>query len=298
MASMQKDEGVKTITFCLVGNLFLLLLKGTVGLIVGSSALKADAVNSAGDVMSSFVVLLGLRYAIKPRDEDHHYGHGKMEALVSLVVGIMILISIGFLLRDIVLAIINKSPVPPSLFALVAALLSVIVKIIMFKKTNAAGKRLASIAIVTNAKDHKNDIFATSGAILSIALALVGQHFRISFLLLYSEPVIAAVISIFIVKTAAEIITEASKMLLDAAPEKEVVSSIREITVRTAGVSKLDWVKCRKMGRGLLTDVAIEVNGHISVEEGHAIGDEVKSAIMFEFPDVIDVLVHINPNEK
>lgn len=294
----QRDEGVKIITFCLVGNFILLLLKGAVGLLAGSQALKADAVNSAGDVMSSLVVLLGLRYALKPRDEDHHYGHGKMEALVSMIVGIFILVGTGFLIRDVIESLTHYTEATPSFYALGAAVVSIGVKTFMYKITHNAGKRLGSVAIMTNAKDHLNDIFATSGAVIAIVLALFGQRFGVRTLLVYSEPILAGVMSIFIIKTAVEIIMEASKMLLDAAPDKETVNNIKRIASASQGVQVLNWAKSRKMGRGLLVDVAIEVDGSISVEEGHAIGDDVKFAIMGRYPEVIDVVVHINPSYK
>ncbi len=148
---MQKDAGIKIITFCLIGNIVLMLLKGSVGLVFGSQVLSADAVNSAGDAMSSLVILLGLRYALKPHDEDHHYGHGKMEALVSLFVGIFILVGIGFLVRSIIGTVIAIEAVQPSYFALIAAVVSVAVKAVMYKKTSIAGKSLNSIAIMTSA---------------------------------------------------------------------------------------------------------------------------------------------------
>ena len=292
---MRKDESINIITFCLVGNLILMLLKGGVGLAVGSPVLRADAVNSAGDVMSSFVVLLGLRYALKPSDEDHHYGHGKMEALVSLFVGIAMLVGIGFLLNDIVRNIIACTATQPSFYALGAAVVSIAVKAVMFKRTYAAGKRLGSIAVMTTAKDHRNDIFATSGVVFAIILAFIGQRFGIRFLLMYAEPVIAGVISLFIVKTAIEIIIESSRMLLDAAPDNKTVNDITRIARDTDGVYGLNWAKLRKMGRGLLVDIAIEVDSSISVQQGHAIGDCVKDEIMAQYPEVIDVMVHINP---
>lgn len=295
---MQKDEGISIITFCLFGNLFLLFLKGMVGLLVGSQVLKADAVNSAGDAMSSIVVLLGLRYALKPRDEGHHYGHGKMEALVSLLVGMTILVGTGFLIREVVLSIVNCGETQPSFYALGAAALSIVVKAIMYKKTSNVGKRLSSIAIMTSAKDHKNDIFATSSAVVAIMLALLGQRFGIHVLLLYSEPVLAAVMSLFIIKTAVEIISDSSKMLLDAAPDKETVGEIRTLASKAEGVKKLNWAMSRKMGRGILVNIAIEVDGNISVEEGHRVGDGVKFSIMTKYPQVIDVMVHINPNRE
>lgn len=292
----KKDESIKIITYTLCGNIFLALMKGAVGLLTGSAALKADAVNSAGDVVASLVILLALRYALRPGDEGHHYGHGKMEALVSLCVGVVILISTGFLLRDVVFSIINCSETTPSFIALGAAAVSIVFKSIMYKVTIAAGNRLSSIALLTNAKDHRNDIIATSGAAAAIGLAFIGQRFGIPALVLYSEPVVAGIISIFIIKTAIEIIAASSRMLLDAAPDKKIVEGIRKAAV-VQGVIKVDWLKCREMGRGLLVDAAIEVSGDISVRDGHDIGDDVKTAVMAEYPEVIDVLVHINPEE-
>ena len=295
---MRKDEGVGIMMFVLVSNVILMLLKGSVGLLAGSQVLVADAVNSAGDVVSSLGVLLGLRYAMRPRDEGHHYGHGKMEALVSLFVGIFIMIGIVFLLREIITNIISCTEAPPSFWALGAALVSIAGKAVMYKRTSAVGRRLSSIAIMTSAKDHKNDILATSGAAVAIGLSFVGQQFGIRILLLYAEPVIAAIMSLFIIKTAFEIIFEACRVLLDAAPDKETVKDVVRIACLTDGVKKLNWVKLRKMGRGILVDAAIEVDGRISVERGHDIGDAVKFAIMSQYPEVIDVVVHINPQRS
>ncbi len=295
---MKRDEGLKVVRYVLFGNIFLALLKGTVGLLTESAALKADAVNSAGDVVTSIVVMLALRYALKPRDEGHHYGHGKMEALVSLAVGAMILVSTGFLLRDVVLSIINGIAAPPSFLALGAAAVSIAAKSVMFKVTYSTGKRLASIALVTNAKDHRNDIVATAGAVIAILLSFLGQTINSPALLIYSEPVVAALISALIIKTAVEIIAAACRMLLDAAPEKETIEGMKLTADGVEGVIKTDWVKCRAMGRGLLVDLAIQVSGSITVEKGHGIGDAVAAAVMQSNPQVLDVLVHINPEER
>ncbi len=293
-----RDEGVKIVTYGLIGNVFLAMLKGSVGLIFASQVLTADAVNSAGDVMTTFVVLLGLRYAIKPHDEDHHYGHGKMEALVSLFVGIFILVGTGFLIRSIIINLINKEALEPSFIGLVAAVVSIAVKVVMYRMTYSVGKKLNSIAILTSAKDYRNDIIATSGAVVAIALAIFGKAAGANVLEVYSEPVMAFIIALFIVKTAVEIITESSKMLLDAAPDKDTVEGMRSAIDEVEGVEFINWVKCRKMGRGLLVDAAIEVDGSLKVSTGHDIGDEAKFAVMARYPEVLDVIIHINPKEK
>lgn len=293
---MQKDPGVRIITWCLIGNIFLLLLKGIVGIWAGSEALTADAVNSAGDVVSALVVMLGLRYALKPQDKGHHYGHGKMEALVSFLVGAIVIVSTGFLVYEAIGSIIAKDTQMPSIYALVAALVSVGVKIFMYKVTLAAGKRLNSIAVMTNAMDHRNDITATSGAALAIGVSFVGQLSGITALTTYSEPVIAIVISALIVKTAVGILKEASAMLLDAAPDDETMKTLRTLASSVPGVQGLSWLKCRRMGRGLLVDAAIDVCASISVKDGHEIADAVQDAIAAKYPEVIDVVVHVNPD--
>ena len=286
---------MKILTFGLIFNILLLLLKGSVGLIFSSQALTADAVNSAGDVMTTLVILLGLRYALKPHDEDHHYGHGKMEALVSLFVGIFILVGIGFLVADIFSALKEGDTAQPSFVALATAAAAIAIKVFMYVKTISVGRKLNSIAIMTSAKDYRNDILATSGAAVSILLAIIGRWLSIDFLVKYSEPVMASIIALLILKTAIEIITESSKMLLDAAPDLKTVGGIRNIIDDIDGVEKTNWVKCRKMGRGLLVDSAVEVKGDLSVKQGHDIGDTVKYEIMVKYPEVIDVVIHINP---
>ena len=291
-----RDEGVCIITYCLIGNILLLLLKGAVGLVMGSEALKADAVNSAGDSLAAVVVMLGLRYSLKPQDEGHHYGHGKMEALVSFIVGLMVLAGTVFVIRDAVGAAIYGETAPPSLWALGAALVSVGIKAVMFIVTYRAGKRLNSIAVMTNAMDHRNDIFATSGAALAIGVSMLGEHFGIEPLVRYAEPVIALVISGFIVKTAVSILKVSSAMLLDAAPDEETMEGLREAVLKTPGVEHISWIKCRRMGRGLLADVAVEVDGDIRVCDGHDIADALRDNVMAAFPEMIDVVVHINPH--
>ena len=293
---MQSDEGVRIITYCLLGNILLLLMKGAVGLIFGSEALKADAVNSAGDTLAAAVVLLGLRYSLKPRDKGHHYGHGKMEALVSFVVGRMVMAGTVFVVRDAVTAALSGDTQASSLWALGVALVSIFVKTVMYKVTYAVGQRLKSVAVTTNAMDSRNDIFATSGAAIAIGLGFLGEQTGIEPLMRYSEPLIALVISALIVKTAFGILRESSRMLLDAAPDDATTEGMRTIVLETEGVAHLSWLKCRRMGRGLLADVAVEVDGEISVFDGHDIADAVRDGVMKAYPEVTDVLVHINPH--
>ncbi len=297
MIKKKTDEGVRIVLFSVVMNAVLTLLKGTVGLFTFSTALQADAVNSAGDTMSSMAVFFGIKYSLKPQDEDHHYGHGKMEALVSLFVGLIILVSAGFLWKSIIQIVVSGEYRPGSIWALVVAIIAIAIKIFMYIKTMRVGKKINSIAVKTNAKDHRNDIFATSATAVAIALSLISRATGIEALK-YSEPIAAAVMSLFIIKTGIEIIISSTKMLMDAAPDKKIVEGMKDVAKKCDGVKYLNWLKCRSVGRGLIVDLAVEVDENISVKQGHELADNIKSSIQKNFDNVFDVLVHINPYDE
>jgi cation diffusion facilitator family transporter len=294
---VSKDEGVRIVLFSVILNAFLFMLKGVVGLLANSTALEADAVNSAGDTMSSLAVLFGIKYSLKPHDEDHHYGHGKMEALISLFVGIVILATSLLLWRSIIHIVVSGEFSQANIWALIAALIAIIIKIFMYVKTMRVGKKINSIAVQTNAKDHINDVFATSATAVSIFLSILAQTTGIQ-ILRYSEPVAAAVMSLFIIKTGLEIIISAAKVLMDAAPDTQLVENLKTTASECDGVISLNWLKCRTIGRGLLVDLAVEVDGNISVEQGHDLADNIKTLIQDDFNEVLDVLVHINPHTR
>ncbi len=288
------DEGVKILVFSTIMNALLFFLKGTVGLIANSTALQADAVNSAGDMVSSLVSLLGVKYAIKPYDEEHHYGHGKMEALVSLFIGLVILVGVGLLWLSIIRILLTGNFLQPNILALVVALIAILIKLFMYFKVLRIGTRINSIAVKANALDHRNDVFATSATALAISLSLVGQAAQID-VLKYAEPVAAAIMSIFIIKTGINILSSSVKMLMDAAPNPSLVEEIKDVAVTCEGVKRLNWLKCRMMGRSILVDLAVEVDKDLSVQQGHDIADQIKQNILDRYPETIDVLVHINP---
>ena len=295
MPNQQKDPGISIVQFAVIMNAALFIIKGFTGIEANSTALQADAVNSIGDTMSSLAVYFGLRYALKPRDADHHYGHGKMEALISLFVGLFILISSGFLWVSIIHVLQSKAFLETNFWAFVVALVAIFTKLFMYRRTMKVGRAINSLAVQTNAKDHRNDVFATSATAAAIVLSLVAAKTGVEFLK-YAEPFAAAVMSIFIIKTGVEIIGASSKMLLDAAPDDAMMDKLKGIARDCEGVETLNWLKCRTVGRGFWIDLAIEVDANVTVAQGHVIADKVKSAIYQQVDGVIDVLVHVNPH--
>jgi cation diffusion facilitator family transporter len=292
---MKRDKGERIILFSLAWNAFLLLLKGTVGILGGSQALQADAINSAGDVLTTAIILLGVRFSQKPSDEDHPYGHGKLEALSSLLVGVFILLGVGFLWREIVMTVINRDFQEPSVWALVVSAAAIGIKYYLYRKTLKVGKQLNSIAVIANAKDHYNDVCATSGTLVAVAFGLAGARYGIEAFH-YVEPAAAGIMSVFIVKSAVEIMSAAVKMLMDAAPDKDKIAAIEASIRNCEGLEHINWIRCRQIGRGYLVDMAVEVDGDLTVTEGHAIADAIMHRIHAAVPEVLDVLVHINPH--
>lgn len=292
----EKDIGVRVIRLSIALNIVLLLLKGVVGILTNSAALQADAVNSAGDTVSSLAILFGIKYAMRPRDDEHHYGYGKMEALTSLFVGIVILLSTFYLWYSIANTLLTRSFNEASFWALGAAVVAIGVKIFLYMKTMTVGKKINSIAVITNAKDHRNDIIATAGTVIAIMFALIGDRVGI-VAFKYSESVAAAITSIFILKAGIEIITSSAKILMDAAPDQKIIDSMVSTVMQCKGVQDIDWFRCRTTGRGILVDVAVEVDPELSIVEGHDIDNNIIKAIQNEYKTVLDVQVQINPDE-
>jgi len=292
----ENDIGIRVIRLSIALNIVLLILKGVVGLITNSAALQADAVNSAGDTISSLAILFGIKYAMRPRDDEHHYGYGKMEALTSLFVGIVVLLSTFYLWYSIVDTLLTRNFSEASFWALGAAIIAIGVKIFLYIKTMTVGKKINSIAVITNAKDHRNDIIATAGTVLAIMFALIGDRAGIAALK-YSESVAAAITSIFILKAGIEIIKASAEVLMDAAPDQKIIDSMVGTVMMCEGVQDIDWFRCRTTGRGILVDVAVEVDPDLSIVEGHEIDVNIVKSIQNEFKTVLDVQVQINPDE-
>lgn len=292
----EQDIGVRVVRLSIALNIVLLILKGVVGLLTNSAALQADAVNSAGDTISSLAILFGIKYAMRPRDDQHHYGYGKMEALTSLFVGIVILLSTFYLWYSIINTLATRNFNEASFWALGAALVAIGVKIFLYIRTMTVGKKTNSIAVITNAKDHRNDIIATAGTVIAIMFALVGDRAEISAFK-YSESIAAAITSIFILRAGIEIISASAKILMDAAPDQKIIDSMVGTVMMCEGVQDIDWFRCRTTGRGILVDVAVEVDPELSIAEGQNIDSNIIKAIQKEFKTVLDVQVQINPDE-
>ncbi|MDR7315075.1 cation diffusion facilitator family transporter [Brevibacillus nitrificans] len=277
----------------IVGNLALAAVKLVIGLAAKSQALIADSVHSASDVVGSVAVLIGLRAAERPPDEDHPYGHGKAESVSAIIVSVLLAI-VGF---EIGMSSIKSFFAPveaPGFLAVWAAIGSMIVKEWMFRYKYNLGKKLNSQSLIANAWEHRSDVYSSFAALVGIGGAILGDWAGISWML-YLDPAAGIFVSALVLKMSYNILMESIHSTLDHVLHEDDALPFRECIEGVKGVLRVDSLRAREHGHYLIIDVKIGVDPHMTVEEGHRIGKQVKHALMEKFSQVRDVFVHINP---
>src|ERR1700722_7132987 len=273
-------------------NALLAVGKITGGILGHSFALVADGIESSADILSSLVVYIGLNYAVKPRDNNHPYGHGKAEPIAALAVGLALVgaaIAIAIQsVREIVTP--HALPAPFTLIILAGVL---VVKEILFHYVVRVGKEINSIAVQTDAWPHRSDAITSALAFVGISIALIGGTGWES-----ADDWAALVASFIILYSAFSQIRSALAELSDVAPPTTVQDEVKAVAKLVPGVEDLDKCFVRKMGLEFYVDLHVIVDGKLSVREGHGIAHEVKSAILSTYPRITEVLVHVEPTES
>jgi len=261
------------------------------GILGHSFALVADGIESSADILSSLVVYVGLKYAVKPPDANHPYGHGKAEPIAALAVGLALIaaaIAIAVQsLREIVTP--HALPAPFTLIILAGVL---VVKEILFRYVIRIGNDINSIAVQADAWHHRSDAITSALAFVGISIALMGGKGWES-----ADDWAALVASFIILFNAFGQLRAALAELSDVAPPKTIQDEVKAVAKLVTGVDDLEKCFVRKMGFEFYVDLHVIVNGELSVREGHRIAHDVKSAILKACPGVADVLVHIEPAE-
>lgn len=274
-------------------NVLLMLGKGVVGITAGSQALFADAVHSAADVVGSLAVVVGLRIARKPPDEDHPYGHGKAELITTAIVALLLL-GAGVEVAYTSIHALFLPAQSPALIAAVAAFLSIFIKEVMFQYTYRLGRRMSSTSLIASAHDHRSDVFSSIAALVGILLSDLGRAVHVEWLK-HMDAVAGALVAILVLRIGYGLIRDSAQTLMDrTAPDKDL-QRYRECVTQTPGVLRLDAVRVRDHGQYVILDVEVSVDGDISVAEGHDIAAQVKENLQQQFSRVADALVHINP---
>ncbi len=293
---MENQERFKKAEFVaiigIIGNLILAILKWVIGVYANSRALVADAVNSASDVAGSLAVFIGLRAAKQPPDEDHPYGHGKAESIAAIIVAVL-LVLVGFEIGKSSFQAFFQPIEAPKLIALVAVIVSIVIKETMFRYTFSMGKKLNSDALIVTAYDHRSDVYSSLAALVGIGCAILGEKLGVGWLV-YADPVAGIFVSILISKLAWKLGSESIHNALDHVLHEEETIELRKIVESIPEVKKIDELHAREHGHYVIIDLKISVDPYITVEEGHRVGKKVKQKLMEE-RHVENVFVHINP---
>lgn len=281
------NEIKKASIISILGNVVLTVMKGIIGYFAGSTALIADALHSASDLFGSVVLLQGLKIAHRPPDETHPYGHHRAESITSKLLSIILAITAIGIGNEAIKILRSGEIVAPKSMAIYVALISVIFKEAMYQYTVRIGKKVRSSAVIADAWNHRSDALSSIATVIGIAGAILGFPFM--------DPIAGIVVSILILRTALSIYIEAIHSLMDTAPAKEILDSIRNAANKASGVKSVQDVKVRQYGSKYVVDMKICVDPQITVEEGHGAAARAKESILKDNTDVLDVLIHVNP---
>ncbi|MGD8333628.1 MAG: cation diffusion facilitator family transporter, partial [Desulfobacterales bacterium] len=273
-------------------NLFLAGIKFTAGILGKSQALVADAIHSLTDLTTDAAVIAGSHYWDRPPDDTHPYGHKRLETLVTVFIGIMLAaagIGIGW---KAVSTLHQKSISPPGWIALVAVCASIICKEVIYRWTARAGKRLKSAALAANAWHHRTDALSSLPVLIAVGGAKIYPSW--SFL----DRVGAVVVSIFIIHASIKIVWPALGELIDAGAPAEIRKKISDVAYKNENVLQVHDIRTRYISTSIQVDLHIVVEGLLTVRQGHDIADDVRQRIIAAVPEILDVIVHVDPPEK
>ena len=274
----------------IIGNTVLSLLKMLAGILAHSGAMISDAVHSASDVFSSVIVIIGVKISAKDSDKEHPYGHERFECVAAILLAGILLVTalfIGHTALEHITGGSSKSLAIPGLSALLAAILSIVVKEAMYWYTQFYAKWLDSGALMADAWHHRSDALSSVGALIGIAGARMGYPVL--------DPIASLVICAFILKAACDVFRDAIRKMVDHACDDKMERALLCCAAAQSGVMGVDEIHTRIFGNKIYADIEIQADSQITLAESHAIARQVHNAIEAQFPKVKHILVSVNP---
>ena len=270
-------------------NVFLSAFKLFAGVVGHSGAMIADAVHSLSDVAGSGLVILGAHLSSKESDREHQYGHERLECVISLILAnVLLLVAAGIGIEGIRGMIDLQSAAMPGMLALIAAVVSVASKEVLYWYTRAAAKKIDSVSLMAEAWHHRSDAISSVGSFIGIFGAMLG------FPVL--QPAVCVLIAVLIFKVGIDIYRETMNKLIDKACDDETAEKIKATIVAQEGVIALDEIKTRLFGSKVYVDIEIACDGTQSLYDAHRIAERVHRQVEELFPGRIKhCSVHVNP---
>ena len=286
----KRDSAGQRVTWIgAVVNALLIACKFTGGILGHSQALIADAVHSVSDLFTDVIVLFGLKIGKKAPDEEHHFGHARIETLASAVVGLSLIATAIYLGMEAGLNIYRHTEYHPTKLALIGAGLSIALKEALYHYTVRVGRRIKSQLVVSNAWHHRSDSLSSVAVFIGVTGALIKPSWHIL------DAFAALLVSLFIIKVGLEILGKSLREFTDTAPPPDIINKISHCTKNVDGVLDTHDIKIRTSGGFYQMETHIVVDGQLTVEEGHRIAKAVEKCLIEEMEDMDRVIVHVDP---
>lgn len=285
-------EGIRVSVVSIIGNIFLSFFKFMAGILGKSNAMISDSIHSLSDVLSTIVVIIGLKLASKKEDLSHPYGHERIECIASFILAIFLFITgigIGYLGFKTIFFENYSDIKTPTLIALIAAVISIITKEAMYWYTRNAAKKINSDALMADAWHHRSDALSSIGSLIGILGAMMG------FKLL--DSIASIIICLCIIKVSYDIFMDSVDKMIDKSCNNEFVDEITNFVLDIDGVLDIDLIKTRLFGNKIYIDIEIAANQDLTLKEAHKIAEIVHDNIEEKYSIVKHCMVHVNPKE-
>jgi cation diffusion facilitator family transporter len=273
-------------------NVALAVFKLAAGIYGDSRAVIADGIEALLDVFTVLLVYAGSRFWSRPPDDSHPFGHGRMETLMVVVIGVSLVgaaIGIGW---ESIATLHERHATPPGWIAAIAALTSIIGKEILYRWTLSVGRRIKSVAVIAMAWHYRSDAFSSVPVVIAVTGAILLPSWT------FLDHLGAVVVSMFILHAAIKITWPRLKELIDAGAPAEVRRRIRDITCANADVLQVHDIRTRYIGTSIQADLHIIVDGGLTVRQGHDIARDVEARLTRDIEELVDVVVHVEPPEE
>ena len=282
---------VKVSINTIIINTILSIIKFLAGVYGKSQAMISDSIHSFSDVLSTFVVIIGVKISNKNSDESHQYGHERLECVASIILSCILLITGVFIGYKGIISLFNSSSIKvPTLFALIMSIVSIIIKECMYWYTRKYAKKINSGALMADAWHHRSDALSSIGSLIGILGSMLG------FILL--DAIASIIICLFIIKVSIDIFKDSIDKVIDKSCDIDKTNNYKKIIKSTRGVKRIDLLKSRLFGNKIYLDVEISVNGDLTLKEAHKIAHKVHNKLEKSDKCIKHCMIHVNPYEK